>query len=674
MTSPKDNQSALIFRTFLLYGALIGFANIAISLTEKTTPTELANINIFQLGVFLVLLVLVVMAFLNKPRSARWAQALNARVLHPTAFWLILSSSVVLTLIASTLLIAIPYTESSPHHETWLVWLEAVRLAMLFGLLGTAYLLIQAYALKRFNVLLAEINYTALAASIMLIGVGVRGLHLLFIDVSLPYTSGGLFLEFSRQISASGYRLPEIIPFYSQGGIPYAYPPVAFMLQALVIDTTSIDPIVVGNIFPVLVSLLTLPLFYRLTREWDFSQRVRLSMLFVYAVLPSAYKQLVESQGTAEAFGTLALLLFAIFLKRAWQIPNWRNLILVALTWALAVCVAPGSIYFSILLFLMFSVLYLRRSRESSMVPALIRLVLVSASALLLSLPYWGVVVSNHGFGIFFNAFSEQHQGGMLGAIFRNLTNLALSFQPSSAPMPFYWNLLIFFGIWVAAKRRYWDLLACLVLANIIPRESDWLIPLPGAIFGGMGLAMFVTPEIHRWVQRFKVQGRMGIFVLLTFFGLRYVAQNNLLDITVRLTEYDRAHWESRLKAYQWARQELPPDAQALVLTHEFSYEWAPYLMERTVLNVFQGLEWQPEENTVVQNLLDELPACYTWPCITDLVAQDFELKEYYIMLDTHDYPFLPRNPSELESQFQLEWQGEGILWLRVSAQELTYP
>ena len=662
MSSSQNPQEALIFRTFLMYGSLLSLANFAS--TRNSEAAGFSALDIIQLFMILVLLIPGIMAFLDKKRGARWSARLNATLFRPAVFWWGQSMCVVMIWLGLILMLAIPFTESSPQAELWMTAIPALRLVTLFGLLGSAYLFLQAYVLTRLEALLAEVHTHAVAFSIMLAGLAVRLLHLLFIDLQLPYISGGLFLEFSRQISANGYHLPEMVPYFSYGGIPYAYPPLAFIVQALILDVSRMDPIVVGNVFAPLMSFLSLPLFYRLMREWGYSPMEQLSALLIFAVMPSVYQQQVESQGTAEVFGALSLLIYGIFLLRLWRAPSWGNVLLASLGWALAVCSAPGSGYYATLLFFLLAFAYLWRSGREGRGHAVLHLFVMGLAAVFFSTFYWVPVVKTHGFTIFFNAFGGQHEGGVLGSLFNNLGALGVSFQAADSPISFYWDVLVLAGVIVAFTKKRWDLLVAFLLSLLIPRENAWLFSLPGAVLGGLSLARLILPAISRWATDLNQRKRLVMFSLVAFLGLYFTTFNNVLNVDLQLQEYNRDHWAARLKAYVWAQENLPKQAEVLALTDSFSSEWAPFLMERSVVNVLQGLEWQPQEFVVVFDLLTQLPECFRWVCVTDLVDEKFALDDYYILLDSRDYPLLAEYLSEQSESLHTLWTEDQMVWL----------
>jgi hypothetical protein len=99
------------------------------------------------------------------------------------------------------------------------------------------------------------------ALVILLIGGFFRLYHLFIVPMDQPFRLGGLFYEFSRQIASHNFSFPTQIPYYSAGGIPFAYPPLSFYIQALVLRWW--DPALFWsvNLLPPLITLLTLPAF-----------------------------------------------------------------------------------------------------------------------------------------------------------------------------------------------------------------------------------------------------------------------------------------------------------------------------------------------------------------------------------------------------------------------------
>ena len=72
-----------------------------------------------------------------------------------------------------------------------------------------------------------------------LIGIAFRTYHLFIIGFKVPFDLGGLFYQMSIEIIKNGFLLPVSIPYYYPGGLPFAYPPLPFYIQAIVIKLFS---------------------------------------------------------------------------------------------------------------------------------------------------------------------------------------------------------------------------------------------------------------------------------------------------------------------------------------------------------------------------------------------------------------------------------------------------
>ena len=87
--------------------------------------------------------------------------------------------------------------------------------------------------------------------------------------LSNPYPSyaTALFPHMAEVLIENGYRRPETVPFYTEGGIPFAYPPLMFYVMAVLIDL-GIDPYQLIRLLPgIAITLALIPYFY-LAREF----------------------------------------------------------------------------------------------------------------------------------------------------------------------------------------------------------------------------------------------------------------------------------------------------------------------------------------------------------------------------------------------------------------------
>ena len=94
--------------------------------------------------------------------------------------------------------------------------------------------------------------FNVVLISAILLGIFLRLLPHIFMGFSsnLPLNNGGLYLFFSEIIARNNFSYPTSIPFYTEHGIPFAYPPLTFLpvstdqhtVPCLVIDSFDLHP------------------------------------------------------------------------------------------------------------------------------------------------------------------------------------------------------------------------------------------------------------------------------------------------------------------------------------------------------------------------------------------------------------------------------------------------
>lgn len=438
-------------------------------------------------------------------------------------------------------------------------------------------------------------------------GAVARLLHLALIDLTLPVESGGLFLEFARQIAAAGYRLPAHIPYYTPGGVPYAYPPLAFYLEAALIHSLGLPEWPVANVLPALLAIAALPLFYRLARAVFADATTPIVAVGVYALLPAAYVQQIQDEGLAEGAGTLALLLLVPAMLAAERRGVPVRYALVGLAGALCVLAAPGSAVAAALLLALWGVaLLVRAALAQRFVRQLAHLALAAAVLLAASAPYWLAVVRVHGAGLFITAFMGQ--GGGDEGLLRGFVDRALQFPVAQSPYGALWNALILAGVVWSVARGRWRLPVWLAAMLLIPREWDWLVGVPAALLAAEGLV--ATAD---WLRPRLANRRVGTVLGLAL--LLYAALNVLVVARLYAATQDPRRSRDTLAAAEWVRANLPATARFVVVDDSVR-EWFPHAVQREVVNVSQGSEWQPEENAAIRALNGELEACDSLDCL----------------------------------------------------------
>ena len=93
----------------------------------------------------------------------------------------------------------------------------------------------------------------------LVVGLGVRVGPIL--AHAWPLHDGGLFFRMISEIVADGLRIPSVTS-YGNAGIPFAYPPLALWLAALLKSLTPMSLADVMRLLPATFSVLELPAFF----------------------------------------------------------------------------------------------------------------------------------------------------------------------------------------------------------------------------------------------------------------------------------------------------------------------------------------------------------------------------------------------------------------------------
>ena len=457
-----------------------------------------------------------------------------------------------------------------------------------------------------------------------LVGIAFRIYHLFIIGFDVPFNLGGLFYQMSLEIIQNGFALPATIPYYFPGGLPFAYPPIPFYVQAIIIKIFSPELFVTVNLLPPVISVFSLIAFYFLAQKAIKENVGVIAAFFTFSIIPIAFTEQIEAMGLSEAFGTLTLVLYTYALlwakdrrqKLAWIFPGIM----------LGICVmsSPGSIYASILISIFFlgvAIFGFLKNKDSYF---FIGTFIVGVAGILVSSPYWFTVISNHGLAIFTNPFTAQNTQ----LITELLKNAWLFRFIYASP---FWNALFLFGLLSAFIKKHYLILFFSIVLMPIPREN-WIMSIPASLIIGIGI-----------VYLFDLLGRIPginpnfvkvalIWTMILFFG--FDSRFNLLfrinDDTYRISE-TQINDLVKMRASNL----IPADQYVAAVGNWGLIEWSPALLKRTVINNLFGLEWLPEKNKKNLALSEKLPE-YTSPGeVFKSIQEDFQdLNRIYLVAD----------------------------------------
>jgi hypothetical protein len=458
----------------------------------------------------------------------------------------------------------------------------------------------------------AKIPWVILA--LMASGAILRIANLFSIPFDAPFHLGGLFYEFSRQIIQNHFALPETIPYYSLGGIPFAYPPLSFYIQAVILKLFSPPLFVTVNLLPPLIDVFTLPAFYWMIKAQTDDKRLMAAALFAFALMPSAFVNQIEGAGLAEACGTVVLLLYLGWLFRFEKNPRPVPALWAGLFLGLCVLSSPGSAYGSVIISVLFFLKFLGQDLKRHSFKSSAWLLLTGLTGLLVSAPYWLMVFRHNEFGGFTTTFLSQ-QGA---SAFLNQIRYMITFKPADmitfvgdeGIYGFLFDWLVFAGlIWAMLNKQVFQIVIFFSVW-LIPRVGCWLVAIPAAWLAASGIVHLVWPLLQKAFSNKGANNRPPlapgvlalILVLLSVTG-------GVFTIHDLLNQPELLISAAAAETLQHERQMIPADAHVLIAGNGALREWAPALLEREVLNCEFGLEWQPDELQQVYLINDALDA-----------------------------------------------------------------
>ncbi|MBI1795049.1 MAG: hypothetical protein HYR70_12805 [Chloroflexi bacterium] len=430
-----------------------------------------------------------------------------------------------------------------------------------------------------------------------------------------PINDGGMFYVMIEDLKANRFLLPAFTS-YNYLNIPFAYPPLAFYVGGL----TSLLGISTLNIIrwvPPFISTLSILAFYWMASLMLDSRSKAALAVFAYALIPRSFSWYVMGGGLSRSFGVLFLLLVSAAAWALFTKPALKYVFLTALFGAGAVLSHPET---GLHAAAACALIWLFKGRTAR---GLRDAAFVALGVVLLTSPWWGTVIIQHGFAPFQSALSTGGHGG-----FSWLAWITFDFAEER-----FVTLLTVFGLIgfaVQSIRREWFLQVWMLVPFIVePRSAAAIAIFPMAILAGIGLSDFVIPNIaalaagsrndaQDWAVLLSQSGAARIVMGFVLF----IALIGALTYDLTLANY-AVPADSRI-AMQWVKLNAPADSKFLILTgrpdpfSDPSAEWFPVFAERTSQNTIQGREWLLGKNFLpfrddlenLQNCLNATPVC----------------------------------------------------------------
>lgn len=467
---------------------------------------------------------------------------------------------------------------------------------------------------------LAPTLATSLAANLDLLAclalaAAVRGFHVL--RAPFPLNDGGLFYAMARDIQANHFLLPATTS-YNGDEIPFSYSPLGLYLAAVVDLLTPASMLDVVAVLPLIGSVLSVWAFWRLACLLLPGRTAALLATAAFALAPRAFVWLVMGGGLTRSFGLAFALLAVAEIVRATERDGGRRAVanagillgLTALTHLETAVFAAATV----MVFACF------RPRARAMPVGVAAMI-----GLAMTLPWVLAVVGQHGPEPFLNA--TDHGGRMLDEwsfSWRWLEGMVRGgpVYTSEAYFPLIGTLAVFGLLYSLATRRGFLPAWLIVISFLELRGGYTFVMAPTALLAGFMAAEFMDgiravkpPRVSTpsWPV-LAVAGACSLYMVVS--ALQTKEDEGRFLVTLPAADRD---------AMEWARGELPADADVLVLPirawyGDYAGEWFPALAERRSVATPQGYEWTGQEFARRDQLHGALRECTTRgvECVTE--------------------------------------------------------
>ncbi len=462
-----------------------------------------------------------------------------------------------------------------------------------------------------------------------------------------PINDGGMFYIMIQDLVSNHFLIPAFTT-YNHLNIPFAYPPFSFYMGGL-LSLLGIPIIEIIRWIPPFVSTLSILAFYWMASLMLNSKTKATLATMVYALIPRSFSWYVMGGGLSRSFGAFFLILacastWALYARRE---PKYIMLIILFGSGAILSHPETGlHAATACALIWLFKGLNVRSFRDS---------LVVALGVMVLTSPWWGSVLYQHGVTPFLSALNTGGNGSisMLLRLGVNLTEEPL------------FSLSILFGIIgfiLQGRSGNWFLPFWLFLPFLVEwRSATAVAILPLSILAGAGIADLIIPLILRIKPNLKENARdwteymsdhrilqftLGFYLFYAFIGA-FIYDFSLANYIIPAKSLD---------AMQWVITNTPSNSRFIVFTgrpdpfSDPTVEWFPAVTSRSCQNTIQGKEWLLGSGFIpFLGSLDKLQSCLreNVSCVTQW-SETRQLGFDYIYIEKNKGDSLPSQSSLL--------------------------
>lgn len=395
-----------------------------------------------------------------------------------------------------------------------------------------------------------------------------------------PMGFAGLYSLMAEEIVTNHFVLPMSVPFYGPGGIPFAYPPLAFYLMGFFIGPLHVPSIVFLRFASPLFFLVSSVLFYFIARQYTKSRMVGFisSILFAF----SSLNYYIQGTSGGAVRGLALCFLFAGLLSFINNFSKQKtNVFFCGLFFALTILTHLGYAFiFAIVLFISIVVKPFIKQRW-------IRVFFIALIGLILSSPWWITIISRYSWDVFVLAFGSHGNSYMFRVISGEkglLDWLSVSFGAFTLN-PYFAGIALIGLVFMLVQGDLFFSLLFFILMFTSSENGRFLVMLgsiPAAmVISKVGLAISNQKNQKHWQILAVFFSIVTLFIVCKpevdkYLGYQPVVTEELVTLSKSIKAYSSDHSEYLF----------------IIGSGDQEAEWLPYFLEMTPSVGPWGSEW----------------------------------------------------------------------------------
>ncbi len=492
-------------------------------------------------------------------------------------------------------------------------------------------------------------NELAIVSILCISGALIRLYFVLIAD--FPLNDGGMFYSMVENLIDNKFIIPRYTT-YNHSGIPYAYSPFTFYIAAGLYSLLGIPLIEIFRFLPWLLSAISIPLFYILSRNILNQNKPAILSLAVYILSPRSFQALILGGGLTRAAGLLFSLSALIMITRYYKTGIKKNLYFAGIFFGICLLSHMEFAVFTLISSLVF-MLSIGKNKKF-VIPTLS----FGIIGILIASPWWAHVIRLHGFAPFISALQSNPHDAITTA---QLGLIAYTAEPK---FNIFFTFSLIGALYLFIRKEYGLLIWTLMILGTATRQSHTFLFMP--------LAMMAGYSIHLLSQQIKIKYQIVLVSMILALIFSFIS-----TFGHEFTPFDYLRKPERT-AMSWINNNTGVESEFIVVSSypdwawflDTTSEWFPALAKRKSLATVQAYEWLPDFSGRLK-LNSKFKRCndYDLNCLNQLIL-DTELRytHIYISKKTKLEPDLPAcctlliNSIGRSADFRLIFENEGVL------------